>query len=55
MEILRNILGFLVFCLMFYVVPFSFFFFLVITVGLRDRDTKLKIGEITKCLFKKFF
>jgi len=44
---------YLVYYGMIYLFPFLFFFFLVYTVALRDRDTKLKIGEILKSFFKK--
>jgi hypothetical protein len=52
---LLEILGALFVISMIYVFPFAFFFFLTCTVALRDRDTKLKIGEIAKCLVKKLF
>ena len=53
--ILYELTYFLIYFSMLYIFPFVFFFFLVFTVALRDRDTKLKIGEIGKNIFKKFF
>jgi hypothetical protein len=55
---LREVWGFLyflVYYLMLYIFPFAFFFLLVVTVALRDLDTKLNFREITRCLFKKLF
>ena len=45
----------LIYYSMVYVFPLAFIFFLVFTIGLRERDTKLKIREITKNLFKRLF
>jgi hypothetical protein len=38
-----------------YCFPIVFIFLLVITVAMRDRDTKLKFREIATGLFKKLF
>jgi len=45
----------LVYYSMIYIFPIAFVFFLVFTVALKERDTKLKIREITQNLFKKLF
>lgn len=54
-EELIESLYYLIFLLIFYGFPLAFFFFLVITVAMRDRDTKLKFREIMQCAFKKMF
>ncbi len=46
---------YLVYYSMIYLFPIAFIFFLVFTVGLRERDTKLKFQEIIHGIFKKFF
>jgi hypothetical protein len=38
-----------------YCFPTVFIFLLIITVAMRDHDTKLKIREIMGSLFKKLF
>lgn len=45
----------LIFVLLFYGLPMLFVFLLVYTVGLRDRDTKLKIRENGVNILKKLF
>lgn len=54
-ESLIENLKYLIFLVLFYGLPLAFFFFLVITVAMRDRDTKLKFREIMSCAFKKLF
>ncbi len=46
---------YLVYYSMIYVFPLAFIFLLVFTIGLKERDTKLKIREITQNLFKRLF
>jgi len=50
-----RLLYYFVYYSMIYIFPFAFFFLLVFTVALKERDTKLKIREIGVNLFKKFF
>jgi len=52
---LQHFFYYLVYYLMIYVFPMAFIFFLVFTVALKERDTKLKIWEITQNVFKKLF
>lgn len=52
---LRYALYYLVYYSMIYIFPVAFVFFLVFTTALRERDTKLRIREITENLFKKLF
>lgn len=54
MYLVNALLGLLILFLV-YGSLFIFFFFLVISLGLKERDTKLKIREITGDLFKLIF
>jgi hypothetical protein len=54
-ESLLNLFFYIGFLVMSFVFPPAFFFFLVFTVAMRDRDTKLKFREIMQCAFKKLF
>ena len=46
---------YLVYYAMLYGFPIVYIFLLVFTLALKERDSKLKIREITACLFKKLF
>jgi len=52
---LQSAFDYLVYYSMIYIFPVAFIFFLIFTVGLRERDTKLKFREIIHGIFKKLF
>ena len=55
LEELHAAFYYLVYYSMIYIFPVAFIFFLVFTVALRERDTKLKFREIMQSIFKKYF
>jgi len=48
-------LQYLLYWFVIYCIPSIFIFFLVITLAMKERDTKLKIREITQNIFKLIF
>ncbi len=52
---LQDLFYYLVYYSMIYVFPIAFIFFLVFTLALKERDTKLKFREIAQNIFRKIF
>ncbi|MBA3334768.1 MAG: hypothetical protein H0T08_04075 [Acidobacteria bacterium] len=52
---LQDLFYYLVYYSMIYVFPIAFIFFLVFTLALTERDTKLKFREIAQNIFRKIF
>lgn len=54
-EQLQIFFYYLIYYAMIYGFPIVFVFLLVFTLGLKERDTKLKIREIAQNVFKRLF